>query len=59
MSAASNQTVRVRKPSVTRQATAFEQELHWLWLTRSWEDKVTVVSLVLFVATLLFLVVVG
>ncbi len=59
MSTASKQTVRMHKPSVTRQAKTVAQELHPLWLTRSWEDTVAAVSLAIFVTTLLFLVVVG
>jgi hypothetical protein len=59
MFAASNETVRVPKPSITRQAKAVVQELQPLPRAASWEDAVAAVSVVLFAATLIFLVVVG
>ena len=59
MFAASNETVRVPKPSVTRQARIVAQELQPLPRAGRWEDAVAAVSVVLFAATLIFLVVVG
>jgi hypothetical protein len=59
MSTASNRTIRMPKPSFTRQPQIVAGQLHPLWLTGSWEDMVAMVSLAVFAATLLFFVVVG
>ncbi len=59
MSTTSSYTVRLVKPSAIRQTKAVAQHVNPQRFMVSWDDAVTVVSLTVLVATILFLAVVG